>query len=218
MIYGKLMISANIEVLTGMHIGGSDAYSAIGAVDSPVIRDVLSGLPMIPGSSLKGKLRSLLAKKYNPNPLVNHSDDSPEILRLFGSTDKPSRILVSDMVMSQKENQRIQDLGVDGPTEVKFENTINRITSEANPRQIERVIKGTKFDMEIIYEISEEEEAIEDIKLLKEGLDLLRYDYLGGHGSRGYGRVHIGDIEACPLTENLEDDLLDKINSVLSHD
>ena len=61
----KIEISGTIVVETGMHIGGSGAFSAIGAIDSPVIKDVRSNNPMIPGSSLKGKMRSLLAKRYN---------------------------------------------------------------------------------------------------------------------------------------------------------
>lgn len=64
-MFAKLEITGTLEVLTGMHIGGSSAFAAIGAVDSPVIRDTLSDMPMIPGSSLKGKLRTLLAQQYN---------------------------------------------------------------------------------------------------------------------------------------------------------
>ena len=64
-MYGKIRISGNILVKTGMHIGGSGAFAAIGAVDSPIIRDARTNLPMIPGSSLKGKMRSLLAKEFN---------------------------------------------------------------------------------------------------------------------------------------------------------
>lgn len=64
-MYTKLEITGTLEVLTGMHIGGSSAFAAIGAVDSPVIRDALSDRPMIPGSSLRGKLRTLLALQHN---------------------------------------------------------------------------------------------------------------------------------------------------------
>ena len=39
-MYGKIRISGNILVKTGMHIGGSGAFAAIGAVDSPIIRAV----------------------------------------------------------------------------------------------------------------------------------------------------------------------------------
>jgi CRISPR-associated protein Csm3 len=60
--YSKLLIKGEIEVVTGLHIGGSSSYSAIGAVDSPVVRDSVTGNPIIPGSSLKGKMRALLQK------------------------------------------------------------------------------------------------------------------------------------------------------------
>ena len=69
-MYGKIEISGKIELLTGMHIGASDSFAAIGAIDTPVIKDPISGLPIIPGSSLKGKMRTLLAKAYNEKPFV----------------------------------------------------------------------------------------------------------------------------------------------------
>ena len=64
-MFVKLEITGKLEILTGMHIGGSSAFAAIGAVDSPVVRDALTNDPIIPGSSLKGKIRALLARQYN---------------------------------------------------------------------------------------------------------------------------------------------------------
>ena len=149
-MYTKLEITGRLEVLTGMHIGGSSAFAAIGAVDSPVIRDTFSDRPMVPGSSLKGKLRTLLAMKYNNSPLTRVEDDDPRILRLFGSAKKGdiqrSRLLFRDMVQPDDNVEELQSFGIHGATEVKFENTINRLTAVANPRQIERVIRGCKFD------------------------------------------------------------------------
>lgn len=87
-MYIKLMISGNIEVLTGMHIGGGNEFSAIGAIDSPVIKDPLSMRPIIPGSSLKGKIRTLLARSMNSNPNAKHSDDDTKIKRLFWFTGR----------------------------------------------------------------------------------------------------------------------------------
>lgn len=63
-MYGKILIQCDLIVRTGMHIGASGAFSAIGAVDSPVVRDTLTGNPIVPGSSLKGKLRTLLARSF----------------------------------------------------------------------------------------------------------------------------------------------------------
>ena len=86
----KIQITGDLEVKTGMHIGGSSAFAAIGAVDAPVIRDVRSNYPMIPGSSLKGKMRSLLAKEFNEK-VVQPDDDHERLVRLFGSA-KPGRV------------------------------------------------------------------------------------------------------------------------------
>ena len=84
-MYAKLNITGTITSVTGMHIGGSSGFSAIGAIDSAVIRDIRTDLPMIPGSSIKGKMRSLLARQYNDGPLPGkHANDDQRILRLFG--------------------------------------------------------------------------------------------------------------------------------------
>lgn len=87
-MYCKIKISGKIKVMTGMHIGGSSAFSAIGAVDSPVIRDKQSDLPIIPGSTLKGKMRTLMARGFSESASakIGYHDDDPEIvLRLFGN-------------------------------------------------------------------------------------------------------------------------------------
>lgn len=107
-MFAKVEITGTLEVLTGMHIGGSSAFAAIGAVDSPIVRDTLSDMPMIPGSSLKGKLRTLLAQKYNESIYTPCDDDAPEILRLFGSAKpgaiKRSRLLFRDMALTNMKN------------------------------------------------------------------------------------------------------------------
>ena len=84
-MYAKLQIKGDIVVKTGMHIGGSSAFAAIGAVDAPIMRDAGTNLPMIPGSSLKGKMRSLLAKEYNKTLANLPDDDAERLIRLFGS-------------------------------------------------------------------------------------------------------------------------------------
>ncbi len=219
-MYTKLEITGRLEVLTGMHIGGSSAFAAIGAVDSPVIRDTLSDRPMVPGSSLKGKLRTLLAMKYNNSPLTKVEDDDPRILRLFGSAKKGdiqrSRLLFRDMVQPDDNVEELQALGIHGATEVKFENAINRLTAVANPRQIERVIRGCKFDVSILYDAAEADEIEEDLAMLAEGMRLLEYDYLGGHGSRGYGRVKFSALRLRPVVGELAAEQLERCQSLLA--
>lgn len=195
-------ITGKLEVITGMHIGGNGAFSAIGAVDSPVIKDPVSTLPMIPGSSLKGKLRSLLARQYNTSPAMDPDGDNECLTKLFGCAKKGkvslSRLIFSDMIMDNWDE--LKGLGLTSKTEVKFENSISRTTAVANPRQIERVVRGTTFPLDIVYEIDDEQKIDEetvknDIEILAMGFRLLQYDYLGGSGSRGYGKVKFTDLE-----------------------
>ncbi len=87
-MYAKILITCDLKVKTGLHIGGSNAFSAIGTVDSPVIRDAFTGWPIVPGSSLKGKLRTLLARSKGQTieNLPECNDDDEQIQRLFGSS------------------------------------------------------------------------------------------------------------------------------------
>lgn len=215
-MYSKIQITGRIEVETGMHIGGSSAFAAIGAVDSPIIRDVRTNLPMIPGSSLKGKMRTLLAKAYN-DTICKPDDDNPRITRLFGSAKKgniqKSRLLFSDMILSNQEELR--QMGLQSLTEVKFENSINRATAVANPRQIERVVRGSEFKLDIMYEAEDEKDVIEDMELLAEGMQLLQYDYLGGSGSRGYGRVIFKDVYAEVVVGEIDESIINKCNETI---
>lgn len=215
-MYAKIQITGDVEVKTGMHIGGNSAFAAIGAVDSSVIKDTRTNLPMIPGSSLKGKMRSLLAKEFNMK-VVNPDDDHERLTRLFGTAKKDhvkrSRVLISDMIMAN--SQELRDLGLQSMTEVKFENTINRATAVANPRQIERVVRGAIFELDIIYEVENVEELLEDMQTLGEGMKLLQYDYLGGNGSRGYGKIVFKNLHAETVVGHLEYALIEQCNQIL---
>ncbi len=217
-MYSKIQITGSLNVETGMHIGGSSAFAAIGAVDSPIFRDVKTNLPMIPGSSLKGKMRTLLAKEFNDMVVTKPDDDNERITRLFGSAKKGSvkrsRLLFSDMVLANEHELR--KLGLQSMTEVKFENTINRATAVANPRQIERAVRGSVFDLDIMYEYENEDEFIEDMETLAEGFKLLQYDYLGGNGSRGYGKVKFRDIYAEVVVGDVDESLMSQCNEILS--
>lgn len=217
-MFAKIEISGNIEIVTGLHIGGSSAFSAIGAVDSPVIRDGRTNMPMIPGSSLKGKMRALLAKKYNDGVVVKTQDDDAECLtRLFGSAKKgkvkTSRVLFRDMFIDNMDE--LKNAGLTGATEVKFENSIQRATAVANPRQIERVVRGAKFPLQLIYEVVEAKDILEDFQILKDGLRLLEYDYLGGNGSRGYGRIKISDLQVEVVIGEIDEALLEQCQQIM---
>lgn len=215
-MFSKILISGSIETVTGLHIGTGGDFSAIGAADSPVIRDAVSSLPMIPGSSLKGKLRTLLAKKLNTVKAKNCDDDCEEILRLFGGMKKTGRAIFSDMYIENMDE--LEKYGIYNPTEIKFENTINRLSAMSNPRQIERVIRQCRFGFRLIYNVENADEVETDIKNICDGMKLLQYDYLGGSGSRGYGKIKFEGLNAGFVTGNDDgelDDVLDKCNKYL---
>ena len=221
-MFSKIEITGTIKVETGMHIGASEGLSAIGAIDSPVAKDPVTRMPYIPGSSLKGKMRSLLAKSYNGEKAVirTRDDDDERITRLFGAgkgkkTGNPvsSRLIFADMILCNADE--LQALGAQSETEAKEENTINPLTAIANPRQIERVIRGAKFPLRIIYNVDNEEEFAEDMQTFLLGLKLLEYDYLGGHGSRGYGRISFSGLDAQCVIGDAPASVMEELRAAL---
>ena len=178
-MYGKILLKCDLVVLTGMHIGGSSTFSAIGAVDKPVVRDARTGLPIVPGSSLKGKLRTLLARRLS---------------RDIENMPVGARLQFSDCFIRNEE-----EFSAVGVTEVKFENAINRQNAVANPRQIERVNPGVCFGVNIVYEVRDPKTLLDDMTLLAKGFRLLQLDYLGGHGARGSGRVSFRNFRFTPI-------------------
>lgn len=208
-MYSKIKISAQIEVITGLHIGSGGEFSAIGAVDSPVIRDPKTRLPMIPGSSIKGKLRSLLSRHFSG--VVDVKGDVIEVARLFGSStakDEHGRLIearmqVADAFYSTKSVNEFTEREIPF-TETKYENTISRLSSVANPRQIERVVRGSTFNLYIIYNEFKKEELENDFTNIKLALVLLENDYLGGGGTRGSGRIAFKNIKAEYVTGPLK--------------
>ena len=219
---GKFIITGKIKVLTGLHIGTSGDFSAIGAVDNIVIRDTVTNKPIIPGSSLKGKMRYLLSRAKLTMP--NIKKESDDIKRLFGASEPVvlSRLQFFDMLLREKDYGR--DVEFDLPyTEIKYENTIDRGTGIANPRQQERVPAGSEFDFRLIYNIENTENMEEEVKCDFENIllmfELLEDDYLGGHGTRGYGRIKFEDlklIEKVYIEENKDgiEDLKSEIKNI----
>lgn len=206
----KIFIKGEIEALTGIAIGGVDVGLEIGGVDKVIVRHPITKEPYIPGSSLKGKIRSLLEKLHNlelkeivSGKIYMHTCENPDctLCNLFGrSADKAAsntRLIVRDAKCTNIDWLE-QATDTELPyAETKTEVVIDRITSAAQPRTFERVPAGAKFDLEMILTLYDGDKEDEYIKMIFEGLRLLQDDYLGGSGSRGYGKVkvHIERIE-----------------------
>ena len=202
----KIIIKGKIKLLTGLHIGGTNSSMDIGGIDSAVVRNPISQQPYIPGSSLKGKMRSLIEvadgtigeKKMGQVQYTVTEETGAKAAKLFGTAkgdekQRPSKLIVRDAVLSEDE---ANDFESDLPyTEAKTEVTIDRITAKAMPRTLERVPAGAVFDLNMVVNIFNEDSEDELVETLFRGMKLLENDYLGGSGSRGYGQVGFVELE-----------------------
>ncbi|MBT9138182.1 MAG: CRISPR type III-associated RAMP protein Csm3 [Syntrophomonadaceae bacterium] len=222
-LLGKIVITGTIEAETGLHIGGATTGLDIGGVDNSVIKDS-EGKPYIPGSTLKGKMRSLLERdeglataenrvwvKKNEVSIHMCNERDCVVCNIFGrnngkqtkvtggeidiTSTTPTRLIVRDgsLVEASIPEDVRKNLDLEW-TEVKWENVIDRITSAANPRQTERVPAGAKFEFGLIYNVFNDDDK-ENLKYVFKAIGILEDDYLGGQGTRGYGRVKFENIK-----------------------
>lgn len=204
---GKVIISGAIEARTGLRVGGMSGGLKIGGVDLNVITDPL-GRPYLPGSSLRGKLRSLLEKETGVRfRNGSHKCDTEQeyaacpACRIWGiltpsnfTVPTPTRLLVRDAFLDEESvTPAMRDNLPLRWTEVKMETAIDRQKGAAlrgSLRQVERVPAGARFaPVEMVFNVFDPGEDLPLLKKLFGAMSLLEDDYLGGMGSRGYGRV-----------------------------
>jgi len=217
-----IKLEGKIVLKSGLHIGAGNESMHIGGTDSPVIKHPHTFEPYIPGSSLKGKTRSLLELESGLVPHAGNDgglvslktwkslDSNKElqkkaegILKIFGCSGSdaqegspfgPTRVSFADCSLDNEWKKMATENGW-GYTEEKSENRIDRIKGVAeHPRQIERVPTGTKFHFVLTFKILDDGEEALFEKVIK-GLKLLEMDALGGSGSRGYGRIKFEDLK-----------------------
>lgn len=210
-LQGKIVFSGRIRCLTGLHIGGAETGVDVGGIDKFVVRNPLNDEPYIPGSSIKGKVRSLIEYAVADEAVLKRvagiavMPDVPKVKDLFGVAinnqtrdevkSAASKVLFRDAIMLFKKDDDTNRRFSNGLkyTERKAENVLKRITAAATPRQIERVPAGTSFKFSLVVNVdnSNSNKIAEQLGLLKLGFQLLDKDGLGGMVSRGYGQVAI---------------------------
>jgi len=213
-------ITATIELMSGLHIGSGDAEMQIGGTDNPVIKNPINNQPYIPGSSLKGKMRSLMewkagvVSKTNGKPLGfshfaelegDQRNDGKFILQLFGGAPESDKTAM-DQLVGEIGPGRLSfwDCSLNPAwvaevdkknqllTEIKMENSIDRIKGVAeNPRNTERVPASSRFDFQLTIKVINDEDMLEPVL---QGLRLLELAGIGGSGSRGYGKLRFTDL------------------------
>ena len=212
-------LTGQIELLSGLHIGSGNTEIHIGGTDNPVITNPINQQPYIPGSSIKGKMRSLLewqlgvVGQTDGHPLsLKHlkkldstiQDKAKALIKLFGGAPDgdidsallaeigPSRLAFWDCSLDPDWVKKMDEKNL-LLTEVKMENTIDRIKGTAeHPRNTERVPATAKFDFNLTIRVHDHEDLTETILV---GLKLLELTGLGGSGSRGYGKIVFRDLK-----------------------
>ena len=219
-------LKGSIRLRSGLHIGAGKDTVEIGGLDQPIVKDPLSGAPYIPGSSIKGKMRSLLevgvfmARSKETREAIM-KDGKPcscghrscPICVLFGAHNDPNkcdpdlgptRLLVRDAMLCPEDMERFKSGRL--PMEIKNENSIDRVKGVAeNPRPLERVPAGVTFDMSIALKVYEGDNPDELAQWLYKGLKLIEMDALGGGSSRGSGQVEFKNLTMDDQPVNLDD-------------
>lgn len=198
----KLFIQGNIQIMTGLHIGGSSSALDIGGIDNNVIKTA-GGVPYIPGSSLKGKLRTLYAMEKGYDEIEDEDENMKQVFGIDANkAETRTRLVVRDAFLDEEDfnnNDEFADLELDY-TEGKWENRINRTKSSATPRQMERVPAGAIFNCRFVYNIFSQKDIDNLNNIVIPALRYLQDDYLGGSGSRGYGQIKFQNITVAYKT------------------
>jgi CRISPR-associated protein Csm3 len=199
-------VEATLECVTGLRIGGSQDDLQIGGTDLPVIKHPVTGAAYVPGSSLKGKMRSEIEKRYGKvggreqtEPCGCAKADCP-VCRVFGphknttSQLGPTRLIVRDAALIEG-----------GRPEIKTENVINRKTGAAeHPRKLERVAAGSTFHAQFKVQVYNLDEAFKwdgksgkeaVLAVVREAIQLVQETGLGSSVSRGSGQVKFLDLK-----------------------
>ena len=215
-LFGRVIITANIEAVTGLHIGGSSTGLEIGGLDKAVIRNPRNNQPYIPGSSLRGKMRSQTEKVLGlpqNNPIGqatihvcrNEADYTRNggcpVCHVFGVPAEigysgPTRLVVRDVALTRESVDDLDKINSELRfSELKTEVAIDRVTSAAVPRPMERVPAGAVFGpAELVFGIYGKADY-ERLKTVLQAMQLVEDDYLGGAGSRGSGKVKFSAIK-----------------------
>ena len=194
------VITGKIRCETGTRIGGTTEAIGIGETDNPILRHPISRLPYIAGSSLKGRLRSLLEQRHSGRTQqTGRPCDCGRCVecRLFGCGDaqktvEPGRLIFRDAPLTEASTEELRKALPGLYAEVKSEIAMDRkrnVTQRGSLRQQERVPAGTEFEFEVVLRVFDGDNVKDYLDRLAEGIELLEKEYLGGSGTRGYGKV-----------------------------
>ncbi|MBL1149292.1 MAG: type III-A CRISPR-associated RAMP protein Csm3 [Armatimonadetes bacterium] len=210
-----------MRVQSGLRIGAGGSSLDIGGLDNPILRHPVTRLPYVPGSSIKGKLRSLLeVSNFRLGQFMEPRATSGPcgcgrcaVCWLFGcgevrNTTEPTRLIFRDCLLLPKGDHKKQEFGVEELgsllsegvfySEVKAEVTMDRSSGkvgQAGPRSMDRIAAGTLLDFRVTVRVLEGDDEGQMKQALAHALRLLEAEGLGGSVSRGYGQVKFESLQ-----------------------
>ena len=211
-------ITGEIELLSGLHIGSGNTEMHIGGTDNPVIKNPITQEPYIPGSSLKGKMRSLLEWRAGVVGLTDGGKGGKplgfsDIARLEGDQIVQGKTILKLFGGAPEGGNQDEKLVTEiGPTRLAFWDCAlardwvvamrdkNLLLTETKMENTIDRIQGVAKDprntervpASAVFDFQLTLKVHDDEDLLDTvlvGLRLLELGGLGGSGSRGYGKL-----------------------------
>lgn len=183
-----------VKVINKVHVGIGQAFG-IGGIDNAIVRNIYTGDPYIPGSSLKGRMRSglevALGRIDGDGGACACGRADCIVCKLFGTRSNagkcgPGRLVIYDIELSdefKKKEEVITTL---------THNSINRTTGRAKDgafMSFEAIESGTILNYRIDIKVFEGDNEKELCDTVDKCLSYVELSGIGGKVSSGYGKV-----------------------------
>ena len=161
-----------------------------------IVVDELFGWPAANFSQIKDEWAKVLGRGREGEEKREAERKAEEKTKEVYEKLAVTRLLFSDFFPSEEFVSKLRPASVADFLEEKSENRIDRITAAADPRQVVRVAPGVRFEGDVTLLVFDNDRGMVEgyLRTLATGLRLIEETYLGGGGSRGYGRVKFNKI------------------------
>lgn len=190
-----LLIEACLTTVSSLYIGAGADREAGGSRDLPVLRNALDDMPIVPGSSLRGRMVTLL-KAHCPDAIAGEETAAQALAILFGTPGKRSALSFWDCQPEVPWAYEHRAAGL----------ALTHWRSEQAPmpdkrlvfRRRELISAGVRFRFRLTLLAAQAENAglptQAALDRVRQGLLLMEQHGIGGATVRGFGRVAFSDV------------------------
>lgn len=185
---GKLRLAGSFATFSGLSVGREKTGKENASLPRMLVRHPVTAVPFIPASCFRGSLRRLFAE--------GKQGESPEAVSVFGasgpSAPRKGRAAFRDVYPDPESARVIADQNQEGYlSEIKICASMDRVTSQGTSFAIEQIPAGCGFQFEIFFDVLEADGPDLFLALLG-AMERLEASSVGGHGSRGLGKIRFG--------------------------